>query len=60
MRNFLIFLGILVITIPVLIILQYVLGWNVVGKKDYFFVAIVFLALYLLYDKDKSAIKKKN
>ncbi|NCI51170.1 hypothetical protein GWC95_14655 [Sediminibacterium roseum] len=60
MRNFLIFLGILVITIPVVIILQYVMGWNVVSKKDYFFVAIVFLALYLLYDKDKSAIKKKN
>lgn len=60
MRNVLIFFGILVIAISILLILQHIFGWNLVSKKEYMFVVLTFVALYLLHEKGKRPKEKKN
>jgi hypothetical protein len=53
MKNILVFLAIMVILIPVVIIIQNFAGWHLFSKKEYFFLVLIFIILFMLYTQGK-------
>lgn len=49
MKNFLIFLSVLVIVLPILFIIQNFTGWSVISLKEYFFLVGAYLILIVIY-----------
>lgn len=57
MKNILIFLAILLILMPFAVILQNIMGWNLVSNSECFFLVAAFIILFTLYKNDQ---RQKN
>lgn len=55
MKNYLIFLSILVILIPVLMIIQSLMGKDWISGKEYFYLVAIYTMLVILYQGNKKA-----
>jgi len=53
MKNYLIFLSILVILIPVLMIIQSFAGKDWISSKEYFYLVAIYTMLVILYQGNK-------
>jgi len=53
MKNYLVFLSILVILIPVLMIIQSFTGKDWISSKEYFYLVVIYTMLVILYQGNK-------
>jgi len=53
MRNYLIFLSVLVILSPILMIVQNIAGQDWISGKEYLFLVVVYTILVILYQDNK-------
>jgi hypothetical protein len=53
MKNVLIILSFLVITIPIVIIIQNFTGWNLFSRKEYYILVLMFIIVFIIYQEKK-------